>query len=62
VSYWLRWRSCLSKLRYPTRLDAANAARTVPKRRGLRARAYRCEWCDFWHVGHASKGRRERRR
>lgn len=45
-------RSCKGKVRYSGRLVAANAAVALGwiGRPGMTA--YRCSWCDYWHVGH----------
>ena len=54
---WFRWRSCSSKVRYLTRREASKIAKRIPKKRGLRARAYACSFCVFFHVGHGTKPR-----
>ncbi len=45
-------RSCDGKRRYVTRKGAKSRAHRVSKLTGLRA--YKCDFCEFWHLGHSS--------
>jgi hypothetical protein len=59
---WLRWRSCTSKHRHNLKAEADLAAHRTPKKNGRRAKAYRCEYCPGWHVGHDFSAREKRPR
>lgn len=52
-----RWRGCGRKRAYQTK---AAAQKVVGRhaREGDVVEAYRCRWCDRWHVGHRSPLRR----
>lgn len=55
---WRQWRGCGSKMPYPSRKVAKEAAQRVPKRTdGNPAYAYACTYCGLWHVGHATRPR-----
>lgn len=44
---------CLNKLDYPSRKDAARAAKDMRRwRHKSYARPYACKDCGRWHVGH----------
>jgi hypothetical protein len=44
---------CGRKHGYPTKAAAKRIARVTETRfRGSRIVAYRCSWCNFFHVGH----------
>jgi hypothetical protein len=46
-------RSCRSKVRHDGRREAMAVAKTQMNRLGGgRVDAYRCRFCDGWHVGH----------
>lgn len=49
---WFERRSCRSKVRYATRRDARSAARQFGRRVRDHLRAYGCDFCAGWHVGH----------
>lgn len=57
----LRARECGSKVRYLSETTASNAAllHAWAGRPGMDA--YRCSFCDDWHVGHTPGSRRRRR-
>lgn len=42
--------SCGSKVRYPAKRIALDAAGNVFRRRGVSVRAYRCHHCGGWHL------------
>lgn len=49
--------SCTGKVRYASRKAAKTALRRLRGQGGARddhVHAYRCDWCDFWHLGHLS--------
>jgi hypothetical protein len=52
------------KRQFATKRDAIELASSLRDRRGRSANAYRCAWCDCYHVGNkggdTSKGRRRR--
>lgn len=50
-----RDRACTGKIRYSSRMVAENAATALAwiGRTGLDA--YRCPWCDHWHLGRTHK-------
>jgi hypothetical protein len=52
------------KRQYATKSDAIRSAASLRDRRGRSANAFRCRWCECWHVGNkggdTSKGRRRR--
>jgi hypothetical protein len=52
------------KRQYATKSDAIGAASSMRHRQGRSANAFRCAFCDSWHVGNkggdTSKGRRRR--
>jgi hypothetical protein len=60
---WLRWRSCTSKQTHNLKAEAELSAKRTPKKNGRRAQAYKCEFCQGYHVGHdfSSRERRPRR-
>jgi hypothetical protein len=45
-------RGCLGKMRYPSRKNAAAAARVITRNSGELLEAYRCRYCKRWHIGH----------
>jgi hypothetical protein len=53
----IRDRSCAHKIGHATRRAAKHAARSMHAGRGERGRlhAYRCAFCDRWHVGHSCR-------
>lgn len=46
----LQKKACTSKVRYDTREDAEEAARTSRFAGGKTLRVYRCDYCDGWHL------------
>jgi len=46
-----KWRSCESKVKYPTQAAADKRARVV---RRMTLKAYRCRFCNRWHIGHCA--------
>ena len=46
----LQYHSCTSKIRYRNQSDARDAAKTAYRLRGTKLRAYRCEFCNGWHL------------
>jgi len=50
---WFEHRSCRSKVPHGSRRVARAVAKDMMDRRGGgRLDAYRCRFCDAWHVGH----------
>jgi hypothetical protein len=49
---------CHAKARYESRWEAKQAVLRIRKHHQDDVHAYRCPYCDFYHVGH---GRHERR-
>lgn len=49
---YLKSRSCTSKRRYIEKRLAKRAARIMHKKSGETLRAYKCDFCDVYHVGH----------
>jgi hypothetical protein len=39
------------KIRYPTLEDAEGAAKGNTKRLGQKFKAYKCDYCGFYHIG-----------
>ena len=54
---WFEHRSCRSKIRHESRLEARAAARDTARRGGGRILPYHCGFCDGWHVGHPIRRR-----
>ena len=52
-----RWRACTRKRAYDTRKQAQHVVGRHA-REGDVVRAYRCPWCNRWHVGHPKPLRR----
>lgn len=52
---------CARKVRHETRRLAQDAADETRRKTGVAMDAYKCQYCEGFHVGHASK-RRERLR
>lgn len=48
-------RSCLSKKAHVTKEMAITAAEKATKHDGVAYVAYKCRWCPYHHVGHATK-------
>jgi hypothetical protein len=48
-------RSCLSKKVHVTEAMAIAAAEKATREEGVPFVAYKCRWCVFHHVGHATK-------
>lgn len=46
---------CVAKRPYPTIEVAREVAKDISERIGEKISAYKCGWCDFWHVGHENK-------
>ena len=60
----LRRKSCAAKVRHPTK-ELADEALTLLKQKGRRAqivRAYNCDFCGGWHLGHPRRRKRTRRK
>lgn len=54
----MKQRSCEPKVRYghrPTALRAVDAMFAKDGKTGARLEAYRCQYCDGWHIGHSNK-------
>lgn len=49
---WRRERACTRKIKYSGRQVATNAATVLGWIGRPDLKAYRCEWCDHWHIGH----------
>ena len=47
----LRRRACQAKQPYSME-RARRTARAIHDRDGKDVRAYKCQWCGSWHVGH----------
>jgi hypothetical protein len=45
-------RSCRSKQTYLTRSDARRIERLMSRRYREAFRAYACQWCNAYHLGH----------
>lgn len=59
--HWLLSRGCVRKRRFDTRADARTAARISRRLSGHGTiKAYYCEWCDGWHIGHNTWKRRHK--
>lgn len=41
-----------SKVTYETEAEAKRVAKKRRKRFGVKLVAYKCRYCDFWHIGH----------
>ena len=53
-----RARACGKKRRFPSRDAATHEAERLEREAGgIRLVAYRCRYCDRWHVGHEHPGR-----
>jgi hypothetical protein len=50
------FRTCESKVGYPSFLDALKVITWLDKREQEKpdAQAYKCEYCGMWHIGHRS--------
>jgi hypothetical protein len=48
-------RACGEKQRYADEREALEAAYFVRLHSGERLSAYRCPFCRYWHLGHASE-------
>jgi hypothetical protein len=46
-----RYRSCTVKKRHATEKQARDAALSTPDSEGKVMVAYKCRFCDGWHVG-----------
>lgn len=57
LAYGSRQKACVGKRQYAQGRHARLAARRAQSNGGGRMHAYRCPWCDWFHVGH---DRRER--
>lgn len=53
-------RMCTGKIRHPNKAAAERALRALVARGAapFRLRAYRCDHCGSWHVGHVRRRRR----
>lgn|GEM_PF-324678 len=49
----------LAKVRYPSRAEALSAAEERARESGVELGAYRCDYCNGWHMGRRS-ARQER--
>lgn len=53
---YYRWRGCESKVTHRLRKQAKKHAENLnrlPDNRGkTKLKAYKCQWCEFYHVGH----------
>lgn len=56
-----REQACDGKVRHQTRQAAHAAVQALTGKGKDRMSAYRCPWCDTWHVGHRPNPRRGRR-
>lgn len=54
----LRRRSCTSKVRHATEQAAKHAAWKL-QRQGYSGRAYKCPFCQGWHVGRMNRRQRQ---
>jgi hypothetical protein len=52
--------ACEGKDKFASKPDAERVANRRRKKRSgaMRARAYRCPYCDHWHIGHDRPGKR----
>lgn len=57
TAYGSRQTSCAGKRQYARGREARKAARVTQSFGGGRMEAYRCQWCDWWHVGHDKRER-----
>lgn len=46
----LRWKSCESKKRYPSREEAEDAIEACARHGTTGLRCYRCDYCRGWHL------------
>lgn len=46
------YQACLRKTRYTTKWKAEKVAKQISEARGTSLRAYRCDYCGFWHLSH----------
>jgi len=52
----IRRKSCTGKVRHPDELAARRHIGALVFRKGERGlRAYRCPFCNGWHVGHGGR-------
>ena len=60
----IKRKMCTGKKAYSDPVDAWKMARWQQAREGgeFAVRAYKCEFCKFWHVGHAPHRQKGRRR
>lgn len=48
----LRQKACGTKIRHETERAAAGHMRRLERKDRAKMNVYRCEFCEFWHVGH----------
>ncbi len=53
----IKERSCGTKRQYRTRHKAETIARTMRNRENPTLMPYRCEFCQFYHIGHGTPRR-----
>ena len=46
------YRSCERKIAYDSRATARDAASRLARDTGDKFCAYKCPYCEYWHVGH----------
>lgn len=53
----IRRKSCTRKIRHATEADAREHIGALVRRKGWTGRmnAYRCPFCNGWHVGHGGR-------
>jgi hypothetical protein len=48
-----RYGQCLRKRKLPDKDEAEKLARTAAAKSGKPVAAYKCRFCDEWHIGHS---------
>lgn len=55
----VRVKACTFKRPFPTEDEARDAVKAIKKKGAMsgysRMNAYKCTFCEFWHLGHSSK-------
>jgi hypothetical protein len=57
-----RDRACEGKQGHDTRAQAQAHMHNLIRKGNVLLEVYRCPWCDKYHVGHRSRGRKRSRR